>query len=127
MNLPLQLKSSPPQISSPEPTHTARMGYSTFKPFHSLQDGKEDLEEYLKDVKFSYNNDYTGSKALNKSNHKETTSQVLFHQHLKGDAVKWYFNLPKATKGDWIVLKQMFQEDYKLKDDKKVKTFMLWQ
>ena len=73
-NLPLQLKSSPPQISSPEPTHTARMGYSTIKPFHSLQDGKEDPEEYLKDVEFSYNNDYAGSKASNESNYKETTS-----------------------------------------------------
>ena len=103
------------------------MGYSTIKPFHSLWDGKEDPEEYLKDVEFSYNNDYTGSKASNEPNHKETTSQVLFCQHLKGDAAKWYSDLPKATKGDWTVLKQMFQEDYKLEDDKKAETFMLWQ
>ena len=35
-NLPLQLKSSPPQVSLPESTHTVRMSYFTIKPFHGL-------------------------------------------------------------------------------------------
>ena len=102
------------------------MSHSTIKSFHDYQNSKENSEEYLKDVNFSYNNDYADSSASSELNYKEITSQVLFRQHLKGDAAKWYSDLLKVTKGDWNVSKQTFQKDYKLKNDKKAETFMLW-
>lgn len=84
------------------------MSYSTIKSFHSHWDSKKNSEKYLKNVTFFYNNNYADSTALNELNHKKITSWVLFCQHLKGDAVKWYFNLFKITKENWSVLKQIF-------------------
>lgn len=54
------------------------MSHFTIKLFFGKRDSKEDSEEYLKNVKFFYNNDYIESKVSNDSDHKSFTFCVLF-------------------------------------------------
>ncbi len=53
--------------------------------------------------------------------------RILFRQNLREKAKKWYFDLKKATKNDWMTLQTIFKTQFIVKTNSKANKYLLLQ
>ncbi|KAL1998399.1 hypothetical protein VTN02DRAFT_6284 [Thermoascus thermophilus] len=82
-------------------------------PFYGRQDGTEDPSEYLEDIEFIIERDYSDET----EERKQKNRRILFRQNLKGRAALWYSHLPARVKTDWDETQRLFNESYKIEEE----------
>ncbi|KAI9883789.1 MAG: hypothetical protein M1823_004444, partial [Watsoniomyces obsoletus] len=87
------------------------MALQNIAPFRGLRDGKEDPEEYVKNVEFIARNFHSEQQGTR----LEDSMRIIFRLNLADTARAWYTSLPSVTKASWQELQQRFKEAYKIK------------
>jgi hypothetical protein len=99
------------------------------KTFWDKRNEREDLEEYLKDIKFVYQTNYKTQKAIekNKIKYKNNVHRILFRQNLKKKIEKWYADLEKSMKDDWTALKNIFKMQFEIEANAEADKYLFLQ
>lgn len=75
--------------------------------FRGTMTDDEDPQEFLESIKFSVDRDQ-----LTSVDEQNMCSRILFRQHLKDDALRWFRRLDEDVRLDWTQLKSQFITDY---------------
>jgi hypothetical protein len=107
------------------------MRKSSIKFFWDKKNEREDSDEYLKNIKFTYQTDYKAQKTAkddkSKYRYRENVHRILFRQNLREKAKNWYFDLRKAVKSDWTILKALFKTQFEMKTNAETNKYLLLQ
>lgn len=93
------------------------MGITKIRPFKGLKDGKEDPQEFLEDLEWSYQQDYESSAPPTEPDREAysfKTHRILLRQNLEHKARLWYQDLDAEVKQDWKILKRKFLTTFEL-------------
>ena len=90
----------------------AIMSSIKIRSFRELKDEKKDFIEYMKNLKWKYEQHYQLNDSM--KNNKNRVMKVLFRQNLNDDAYQWYAEQKTKIKQNWTKLKAIFLKQYEI-------------
>lgn len=100
-------KTAESQAVQDEEEDSYTMG-SKIRPFRGLKNGKQDPNEFLEDIEWAYNQEYSRRSPTNGGGeaYKDRTLRILFRRNLEAKAVDWYADLDPEVKADWVITRE---------------------